>query len=208
LVGADGGVFAFGGAPFLGSVPGLGISVHNVCGIVATPTGKGYWIIASDGGVFSFGDAQFFGSLGGHHLNQPIVGGESVPAEAGTSAAASTLTGRITGVNISKGDTAFGAPVGITSASSSTVETLSPDVTVTPSNLSVRINTTATTGLLVGLTWGSNGFFTCSVDVGTGTCTNSSSGASIPPGTPYSVFVTPGTTSFTGDVLFGYQLSG
>jgi hypothetical protein len=122
---------------------------------------------------------------------------------------ASTLTGRITGINISKSTTAYGAPVGISSASVfSPVDTLSPDVTVTPSNLSVRINTTATTGLLVGLTWGSSGFFTCSVNVGTASCTNSSSGASIPPGTEYSVFVTPGTTSFTGDVLFGYQLTG
>jgi hypothetical protein len=42
-------------------------------GIVATPSGKGYYIVLEDGGVFSFGDAVFFGSTGGkrpggHHL--------------------------------------------------------------------------------------------------------------------------------------------
>ncbi len=30
--------------------------------MTATPTGKGYWLVASDGGVFSFGDARFYGS--------------------------------------------------------------------------------------------------------------------------------------------------
>ena len=28
-----------------------------IVGMAATPTGKGYWLVASDGGVFSFGDA-------------------------------------------------------------------------------------------------------------------------------------------------------
>jgi hypothetical protein len=30
--------------------------------MVATPDGKGCWLVANDGGVFSFGDATFFGS--------------------------------------------------------------------------------------------------------------------------------------------------
>ena len=33
-----------------------------VVGMVATPTGRGYWLIARDGGIFSFGDAAYYGS--------------------------------------------------------------------------------------------------------------------------------------------------
>jgi hypothetical protein len=36
LVGSDGGIFAFGDAPFVGSLPGLGIQVTNVVGAVPT----------------------------------------------------------------------------------------------------------------------------------------------------------------------------
>ena len=31
---------------------------------LATPDGKGYWLVASDGGIFTFGDAHFYGSTG------------------------------------------------------------------------------------------------------------------------------------------------
>ena len=43
--------------------------------IVATPSGKGYYIVAEDGGVFAFGDAPFFESLPeiGVIPSQPIV---------------------------------------------------------------------------------------------------------------------------------------
>jgi hypothetical protein len=34
-------------------------------GIVATPSGNGYYIVMEDGGIFAFGDAVFFGSTGG-----------------------------------------------------------------------------------------------------------------------------------------------
>jgi large repetitive protein len=30
--------------------------------MAATPSGKGYWMVAGDGGIFSFGDASFYGS--------------------------------------------------------------------------------------------------------------------------------------------------
>ena len=70
---ADGGVFAFCGAPFYGSMGGKPLD-KPVVGIAATPDGQGYWLVASDGGVFSFGDAGFFGSMGGKPLNQPVVG--------------------------------------------------------------------------------------------------------------------------------------
>ena len=65
MVGSDGGVFAFGDAGFVGSVPGLGIKVTNITGVVATPDGKGYWMVGKDGGVFAFGDAGFVGSIPG-----------------------------------------------------------------------------------------------------------------------------------------------
>ena len=34
-----------------------------ICGIAATPTGKGYWLVAADGGVFAFGDATYLGNV-------------------------------------------------------------------------------------------------------------------------------------------------
>ncbi|MGH9090227.1 MAG: IPT/TIG domain-containing protein [Acidimicrobiales bacterium] len=65
MVGSDGGVFSFGGAPFEGSLPGLGVSVDDIRGIVPTASRQGYWMVGSDGGVFAFGDAGFVGSLPG-----------------------------------------------------------------------------------------------------------------------------------------------
>jgi hypothetical protein len=50
---------------------------------VATPSGRGYWMVASDGGIFSFGDATFYGSMGGKPLNQPIVSMAPDPDGAG-----------------------------------------------------------------------------------------------------------------------------
>jgi hypothetical protein len=37
LIGADGGLFAYGDAPFQGSLPGIGVHVSNIVG--AVPTG-------------------------------------------------------------------------------------------------------------------------------------------------------------------------
>jgi hypothetical protein len=50
------------------------------CAIMATSTGKGYWIVSQDGGVFSYGDAQFKGSLPSLGITpaQPIVDADSV----------------------------------------------------------------------------------------------------------------------------------
>ncbi len=69
MVGNDGGIFSFGGAPYEGSLPGLGIHVKNIVGLVPTADGKGYWMIGSDGGVFAFGDAGFVGSLPGLNVH-------------------------------------------------------------------------------------------------------------------------------------------
>ena len=48
-------------------------------GLAATPTGKGYWLVAADGGIFAFGDATFHGSTGHLTLNQPITGMAPTP---------------------------------------------------------------------------------------------------------------------------------
>jgi hypothetical protein len=73
LVGSDGGVFVFGGG-FYGSLPGIGVHVNNVTGIVATTSKTGYFLVGSDGGVFAF-NAPFANSLPGIgvHVNN-IVG--------------------------------------------------------------------------------------------------------------------------------------
>ena len=58
LVGADGGVFAYGDAGFFGSAGAEHLN-QPVVGMAATSDGKGYWMVAADGGVFAYGDAHF-----------------------------------------------------------------------------------------------------------------------------------------------------
>ena len=77
-VASDGGLFAFGDAPYFGSMGGQPLN-KPIVGIAATPDGGGYWEVASDGGLFAFGDAPYFGSMGGQPLNKPIVGIAATP---------------------------------------------------------------------------------------------------------------------------------
>lgn len=66
LLGADGGVFAYG-TGFYNSVPGIGVTIDLTktfaCDILPTPSTKGYWVLTTDGAVFTFGDAPFFGTF-------------------------------------------------------------------------------------------------------------------------------------------------
>ena len=82
VVGADGGIFTFGDAPFYGSMGGRRLN-RPIVGMAPTITGAGYWMVASDGGIFSFGDALFHGSTGAMRLNQPINGMATTPSGAG-----------------------------------------------------------------------------------------------------------------------------
>jgi hypothetical protein len=76
-VGADGGVFSFGDAPFLGSLPGDGVNTINIIGMAADPKGPGYWLVSGDGTVYPFGAATKFGSATG--TTSPVSGIESTP---------------------------------------------------------------------------------------------------------------------------------
>jgi hypothetical protein len=64
LVGADGGVFAYGDAPFWGSTGAMRLA-QPIVSMAATPSGDGYWLVGRDGGVFAFGAARYFGSIPG-----------------------------------------------------------------------------------------------------------------------------------------------
>ena len=74
LVASDGGVFAFGDAPFLGSAGGT--SLTGGAGIVPTPDGRGYWLFTSSGGVQNYGDAPVEPGLTSRPA-APIVGGSA-----------------------------------------------------------------------------------------------------------------------------------
>ncbi len=78
LVAADGGIFTFGDAHFLGSTGGTRLN-EPIVGMSVTGDSDGYWLVATDGGIFTFGDAPFFGSLGSLKLNRPIEGMTATP---------------------------------------------------------------------------------------------------------------------------------
>ncbi len=91
LAAADGGVFSFGGAPFLGNLYTVGFTGLSgshplnkpMVGIASNPQGDGYWLVAADGGVFTFGDAPFEGSAGGQPISSPVVAMAVAPGRYG-----------------------------------------------------------------------------------------------------------------------------
>jgi len=107
------GVFAFGGAPALGSLAGASLDAP-VVGVAATPDDRGYWLVGADGGVYSFGDAGYDGSLGGVALTGPIVGMAATPDGGGywlVAADGGVFTFGDAAFAGSLGQTALGAPV-------------------------------------------------------------------------------------------------
>jgi hypothetical protein len=60
LVGRDGGIFTFGDASYVGSLPGEGIS-DTITGVSPTADGGGYLMVSAGGRVYSFGDAPYMG---------------------------------------------------------------------------------------------------------------------------------------------------
>jgi hypothetical protein len=70
LVASDGGIFAFGAAPFKGSMGGRHLN-KPVVGMV--PFADGYLMVGADGGIFDFSTANFLGSLGANPPAHPIV---------------------------------------------------------------------------------------------------------------------------------------
>jgi hypothetical protein len=64
MVGADGGVFAFGDARFAGSCPGIGGCAGAAVAVAPDATGNGYWVVTQSGNVYAFGDAPYYGAPG------------------------------------------------------------------------------------------------------------------------------------------------
>jgi hypothetical protein len=79
LAGADGGVFALGGANFYGSLGGQAIP-SPIAAIAAPPSETGYWLVAQNGKIYSFGSV-------------PVLPAVQLPAGAKIVGMASTTDG-------------------------------------------------------------------------------------------------------------------
>lgn len=62
IVTGEGGVYAFGKAPFLGSLSGIPISAP-IMSASATPSGQGLYLLGQDGAVYAWGDATYEGRV-------------------------------------------------------------------------------------------------------------------------------------------------
>ena len=74
MVGTDGAVYAFGGAPHLGNA-----GTSSAEDLEPTPSKAGYWIVSSTGSVFTFGDAPYLGGIDGR-----LAAGERVTSISAT----------------------------------------------------------------------------------------------------------------------------
>ena len=64
MIGADGGVFAFGDARFEGSCPGIGGCSGPAVAVMPDASGNGYWLVTATGNIYTFGDATYYGAPG------------------------------------------------------------------------------------------------------------------------------------------------
>ena len=60
-VAADGGIFAYGDAPFDGSMGGQHFAQRQSSAMAVHPNGRGYWLWGRTGASFSF-DEPFYGA--------------------------------------------------------------------------------------------------------------------------------------------------
>jgi hypothetical protein len=74
MVGADGNVYAFGGAAHFGNAP-----TSSAEDLEPTPSKGGYWVVSSAGDVFAFGNAPALGGLAGR-----LASGERVTSISAT----------------------------------------------------------------------------------------------------------------------------
>jgi hypothetical protein len=91
MVGADGGVFAFGDAVYRGSSgqidtakPAGGsnsfVPATPVVNMAVSPSGNGYWLVAADGAIYAFGDAQYGGRVASQTPLPPVSDTHTNPA--------------------------------------------------------------------------------------------------------------------------------
>lgn len=80
LIAADGGVFCYGDAQMMGSVPGLRDSNGKplklnapITSVAFTPNKDGYCLLSEDGGTFNFGNASLFPDGNGNVNGVPYV---------------------------------------------------------------------------------------------------------------------------------------
>ena len=83
LIGADGGVFAFGDAAAPSSNPLPGMKLNAPVVGAARAGASGLELTAGDGGVFALGGAPYLGSMAGHSLAEPVSGIAMKPGNAG-----------------------------------------------------------------------------------------------------------------------------
>jgi hypothetical protein len=69
---ADGAVYAYGDAPYLGGARAAD-PADPATAVFAPVDGGGYWIVTADGDVSAFGTAPDDGGMAGTRLNGPIV---------------------------------------------------------------------------------------------------------------------------------------
>ncbi len=70
MLSSEGSVTAVGGTTHFGDAPGSAVAAIS---IVATPTGRGYYIAFVDGSIKAFGDAVHLGDLSDFELDHPVV---------------------------------------------------------------------------------------------------------------------------------------